>query len=739
MKNKYLYKKGFKFLPITIISIVIAISIIVSLYVYWSNKEYSKNLYKGQSSRIEKFLTEEFDYVFHYVVFLGDKITREGQNNLKFIADLFSTRAKVDINMNNTYSWSLFDWITPDKKMVVSTKYGILGKPIDMSSRSYLKYTALHPWQLIFSDPAQGKPSRQEIIPSGVGITDDKGTFYGTIGVGFSIDRLRERIEEQIEQDDIDFIILDLNYKPVITPKNFTEAKIFDNMNESKLSNLDITINNSRFSYIVKMEHYPFYIIIGEHQNAINKRMFYKAIPLIVELLFMGFIAILFIYYTKQFFITPIREFSLFVAKITNNQYDSKLPLAPSKEMELLADKLHELQIVKKDLFQAREKAEEMNEQLEQLVQERTSELKIALKAKTEFLNNLSHEIRTPIQGFDGILDGLVQQWNHLNNEQKIAYVGQIKKNSARLLSLVGTLLDLSKFGEGKMVLEYRNINFNTIVNSVIEECKSLYIGNKKISIKYIKIEDKKISMDQERISQVLRNLITNAIKFSFNSNKIIIISKISDQKLYFSISDQGQGIPPNELDSIFSPFVQSSRTKTLAGGTGLGLSIAKEIIEAHGGKIWAKNNKRKGATFEFYIPIKNDSKKNKNFTDLSTKKILLVDDEEACLISAELLLYNENYELIKAHNAQEALDHLNSHKDIDLILLDLMMPYMDGITLFTELQKDPSLATIPVILQTGTSDDEKIKKALSLGIKAYLRKPYKKKDLLNAINKALN
>ena len=232
-------------------------------------------------------------------------------------------------------------------------------------------------------------------------------------------------------------------------------------------------------------------------------------------------------------------------------------------------------------------------------------ELQKALAAKTEFLNNISHEVRTPIQGFTSISQGLVEHWNSFDDSKKFKFVTQVASSAKRLGSLMNNLLDLSKFTADKMFMDFKSMDLNLSIEEVIEECKTLYLNTKSIEIIFHQCKDANLVGDKERIGQVLRNIFANAIKFSSDKGKIIASLTSSNDSLHFSISDEGVGIPPTELKEIFDPFTQSSRTKTRAGGTGLGLSIAKEIIDAHHGKIWAENNIEGGSCFHFIIPKK--------------------------------------------------------------------------------------------------------------------------------------
>jgi two-component system sensor histidine kinase ChiS len=409
-----------------------------------------------------------------------------------------------------------------------------------------------------------------------------------------------------------------------------------------------------------------------------------------------------------------------------------------------------------KAVIDAKNKLEIMNAELEDKVQKRTDTLKQALNVKTEFLNNISHEVRTPLQGITGISSELVEQWYKLTDEERFAYVKTVASNSTRLISLVSNLLDLSKFDSGKMLFHMEEVDLKDIIAEVIEEL-SIFNIKQDVEIKFIVPSiNCVISADRNRIAQVIRNLLSNSIKFTDKGTITVYINhrdiqdwyKISNNGLIVSIKDMGPGIPEEELSTIFQPFTQSSRTKTKAGGTGLGLAISSEIVHAHNGRIWAENNSDKGATFSFVIPcsaghtlneeeLKQTIMSEEITTELSNKKVLLVDDEHSCLISGSLILQAAGFEVVTADGGESALALLK-HEEFCLIFLDLMMPDIYGLDVLSEIKNNPKLKKIPVILQTGASDNVEIAKAFSMGIAAYISKPYDKKRMTKIINEVL-
>ena len=236
--------------------------------------------------------------------------------------------------------------------------------------------------------------------------------------------------------------------------------------------------------------------------------------------------------------------------------------------------------------------------------------------AKSEFLANMSHELRTPLHGILSYANFGVKKTGSVSEDKLLGYFELIQKSGNRLLLLLNDLLELSKIEAGTEEFILESNDLLAIVNSVVEELKP-HLDQNSLSIELdVKSHDTHALLDVNKIRQVILNLLFNAIKFSFE-NKTITFS-FSDSTLpsvygreksepqlalALSVSDEGIGIPENELDSIFDKFVQSSKTKTGAGGTGLGLAICDQIIKGHRGAIQAMNNDVAGASFTIKLP----------------------------------------------------------------------------------------------------------------------------------------
>ena len=293
-----------------------------------------------------------------------------------------------------------------------------------------------------------------------------------------------------------------------------------------------------------------------------------------------------------------------------------------NRQLEILNEKNIELENEIAHREQAEEELQKLFHELEEKVLERTFDLKMAKEEaeqannlKSEFLANMSHELRTPMHHIQSFAQIGIKRIG-MPEERPIKYYEKILSAGKRMMYLVNNLFDLSKLEARKMEYNYRDNDVLEIVHDEISKIKQ-QLEEKKITLVIDKPDVRTRTVcDRGTIGQVIQNLLSNSIRFS-EDHKNIIISFDSKTlpagthlkegaitpALSVSVQDEGCGIPPDELESVFDKFIQSSKTKTGAGGTGLGLSLCYEIINAHKGTIWAENNPEGGATFSFMLP----------------------------------------------------------------------------------------------------------------------------------------
>ncbi len=267
---------------------------------------------------------------------------------------------------------------------------------------------------------------------------------------------------------------------------------------------------------------------------------------------------------------------------------------------------------MRQTIQQRDQEAREFSDTLQTQVHERTCELEktvfkaeAANRAKSEFLANMSHELRTPLHGILSFAAFGVKKVNDVDKSKLFYYFDKIQHSGNTLLRLLNDLLDLAKLESGKMDFVFQENDANLLIQMVVDEFRSM-LSEKNIAVEFESPPTASLfEADSGRFLQVVRNLMSNAVKFSPDSTSIQITIDYAPTVLRVRIRDRGPGIPADEIETIFDKFIQSSMTKTGAGGTGLGLSICREIIAAHSGKIWAENIADGGSVFVVELPVK--------------------------------------------------------------------------------------------------------------------------------------
>lgn len=367
-------------------------------------------------------------------------------------------------------------------------------------------------------------------------------------------------------------------------------------------------------------------------------------------------------------------------------------------------------------------------------------------RLKSAFLANISHEIRTPMNGILGFAELL--KTPELSADVQENYIHIIEQSGNRMLNIINDIVDISKIEAGQMNIHIQDTN----VNHLLKDLKVFFTPEaekKGIILKshtLLSDEESIIQTDHTKLTQIFSNLIKNAIKFTKSGTIDIGYSIVeplqSRSLLQFYVKDTGVGIPPDQTEMIFERFRQGSASLTRAyEGAGLGLSISKAFVEMLGGKIWVESEPGKGSAFYFQIPVVAQHTISKKLQDniseapkLRSIHILLAEDDLICMSYIKIILKSENIVLLEASTGTEAVASVKNNPEIDLVLMDMKMPEMDGYEA-TRLIKQLR-PTLPVIAQTAYAFIEDQEKARSAGCDDYISKPIKKQMLLEKIRK---
>ena len=384
------------------------------------------------------------------------------------------------------------------------------------------------------------------------------------------------------------------------------------------------------------------------------------------------------------------------------------------------------------ELVQSKEKAEESD------------------KLKSAFLANMSHEIRTPINGILGFIELIDNEDTSEGNKKK--YTEIIYNNSKILVNLIDDIIDISKIEAGQIKIEKKDISLNVLMNQVYTSFLSNKLFKDKMEVKlrmkkHFTNDNSNIKTDPVRLRQVLTNLVGNAFKFT-ECGFIEFGYQLSQNKndLIFYVKDTGIGIPQQKLNVIFERFTQVDHSASRRyGGSGLGLAISKAIVELLGGNMMVESMESEGSTFKFTIPyekaLKSDIEKpsvrrqkiNYNWSD---KTLLIAEDDKFSYKFLETFLQQTKINILHAVDGKEAVQFCKGNNKIDLVLMDIQMPEMNG---YDATKKIKQLRkSLPVIAQTANALEEEKQKCYDAGCDDYLTKPVSIKEMLAKIDSHL-
>jgi signal transduction histidine kinase/DNA-binding response OmpR family regulator len=434
----------------------------------------------------------------------------------------------------------------------------------------------------------------------------------------------------------------------------------------------------------------------------------------------------------------PLEELTAGAKGLAEGNFDSRLTIRSGDELQILAETFN---YMTERLKQNVEQLEESNEKLGAA----NDELKELDRMKSDLLANVSHELRTPLTAIKGYTDYILDgKLGSVSDKQERGLV-VVQRNLDRLSKSINALLDFSRMEMGRITLNIQPFNLAQLVDSILTTLRS-ELEKKRITFaSQVPPDLPPVIADREKLSQVLENLVINALKFTPEGGRITVSGARADTgraSADIRVTDTGIGIPESQIGKIFNRFhqVDGSTTRRF-GGVGLGLAIVKSILDAHGAAISVESEVGRGTTFRFTLPLLEKGADASGREDLPVAThvdeglVLVVDDDLELLRLTKSQLEREGFSVLTATTGEDGIKQA-ARRHPDVILLDLLLPDKSGLDVLHVLKGEPGTRDIPVLVVSVASDGIR---SLSLGASEWLRKPVDSKALVGTVRRLLD
>jgi signal transduction histidine kinase/DNA-binding response OmpR family regulator len=379
------------------------------------------------------------------------------------------------------------------------------------------------------------------------------------------------------------------------------------------------------------------------------------------------------------------------------------------------------------------------NVQLFQALEERSRQLEVASRHKSEFLASMSHELRTPLNAVIGFSDVLLDRMFGDLNDRQEEYVRDIRDSGRHLLELINEILDLSKIEAGRMELELGPVSLPELLEHGVAMVRERAAQHGLALDLEVAPEVGTVRGDELKLKQVVLNLLSNAVKFTPDGGRVDVTARVDGGDAVVSVRDTGVGIPDEERDRIFEAFQRGGRgARTGTEGTGLGLTLSRRIVDLHGGRLWMESRVGEGSTFSFSVPRAEPPlpahaqvpAAGAATARLEPGSILVVEDDRRSADLLRLYLEGAGFRVVVAADGAEGLE-LARRIEPTAVILDVLLPRVSGWDVLAWLKRDPATAAIPVVIVSMLDERGA---GFALGAAEYLVKPVDHDELLRAV-----
>lgn len=648
-KDASLSKDYYVFAAI-VLAIVLLLCIGFSWSVYRSQVLQREHKLEVVAVRAEQALSGSIHYFEYLMRFLGNQVSQQNAaHDLEYIASLFAS-LQDDADIKNFSSWSMFDWLTLDYNIRVTSTHGVLEKPVSLAGRGNLPKTLDQPGKLFFNKPTYGKISQQWIVPTAMGVPDSyTGRTVGIINIGVLVDSLREQVEQVVSgEDGVRFMLVraqdfsvvfsSTGRKDVGTPGAlFNEAFSGIDLEKKQVGVLPeaVAYDGVEYAYYKRSSRYPFVMLFGYSKGYVDSTLFSRIIGPIIALAVIGIIFLLLLYIMRKRTIIPIMELADAADSLARGEKVVEIPVGKAHEVEVLGGQLCKVRDLIVDERKAREEIAEKTKQLEKRAQElelakieiesshaqlerRTEQLEAlkeeamiardmaerANRGKSEFLANMSHELRTPLFTINGYSEAIKNQVYGEVAEHYIEVAENIHAAGSHLLSLINDILDLSKAEAGKMELEESTIDVGRNLGRCVQFVRQMAQRAGVVVQSDFSEDLPLLYVDELKFRQIMLNLLSNAIKFTPVGGQVTVSCRM-DGDLYIVVQDTGVGVADEDKEKILSQFgqVKSSLTRRENQGTGLGLPLVRKLVALHGGEFFFESTLGDGTKVTITFP----------------------------------------------------------------------------------------------------------------------------------------